>query len=55
MDTDVTRDWKSYINERKEEEINSIIKAEKLNEDKARKFIENSLRDGFIRNGNRFR
>ena len=47
-DTDVDNDWKEYINQQKEIELNNIIVEENLNKEETHKFMDNSFRDGFI-------
>lgn len=48
-DTDVQNDWKTYVHEKRTEELNSIIQEEKLQPEAARKFMANSFRDGELR------
>lgn len=47
--TDVERDWKDFVKKQKEQDLEAIIKDEKLKHDEAQKFIENSFRDGGIK------
>lgn len=47
--TDVDKDWKDFVKKQKEEDLETIIKDEKLKHDEAQKFIENSFRDGEIK------
>jgi type I restriction enzyme R subunit len=46
--SDVDSDWRVFVEERKKEELKSIIEEENLNEEEAHKFIANAFRDGFI-------
>lgn len=43
--TDVEKDWKDFVKKQKEQDLETIIKDEKLKHDEAQKFIENSFRD----------
>lgn len=47
--TDVEKDWKDFVKKQKEQDLETIIKDEKLKHDEAQKFIENSFRDGGIK------
>ena len=47
--TDVERDWQNFVKKQKEQDLEAIIKDEKLKPDEAQKFIENSFRDGEIK------
>ena len=47
--TDVEKDWKDFVKKQKEQDLETIIKDEKLKHDEAQKFIENSFRDGEIK------
>ena len=47
--TDVEKDWKDFVKKQKEQDLDTIIKEEKLKPEEARKFIENSFRDGGIK------
>ena len=49
VDTDVRKDWTSYISEQREKDIEEIIREQRLDPDKTRKFINNSFRDGYIK------
>ena len=42
-------EWRSYVAERKEEELKSIIESEDLNEEKTRKFISDSFESGSVK------
>jgi len=46
---DVMTEWRSYVAERKEEELKSIIESEDLNEEKTRKFISDSFESGSVK------
>ena len=43
---DITRDWVNFFNEKKEEELNQIIKEENLNEKETKDFISNAYLEG---------
>jgi type I restriction enzyme R subunit len=45
----VEEDWKQFVSEQKEKELNSLIETEKLKPEKTQKFVENALRDGILR------
>ena len=47
--TDVEKDWKEFVKKKKEQDLEAIITEENLKEDEAKKFIENSFRDGGIK------
>ena len=47
--TDVDRDWQKFVREQHEADLKALISSEKLKEDEARKFIQNSFRDGEIK------
>lgn len=49
--TNVNEDWKKYVQEKKEEELNRIISEEKLKPEETRKFLDNSFRDGILKEG----
>ena len=44
----VEEDWKQFVSEQKEKELNSLIETEKLKPEKTQKFVENALRDGIL-------
>ena len=46
---DVMLEWRSFVAEQKERELNAIIQEEKLKPEETRKFIEASLQAGEIR------
>lgn len=45
----VTDEWRAYVNERKNSELEAIIKDEKLKPEETAKFIENAFRDGVLK------
>ena len=47
--TDVDKDWKEFVKKQKEQDLETIISDENLKYDEAKKFIENSFRDGGIK------
>jgi len=47
--TVVDRDWRTFVEEQKENDLSAIIETEKLKSDETRKFIESSFRDGAMR------
>ena len=47
--TDVDKDWKKFVKNQKEQDLKTIISDENLKQDEAKKFIENSFRDGEIK------
>ena len=47
--TDVDKDWIAFVRKQKEQDLDLIIDQEKLKCDEAKKFIENSFRDGDIK------
>lgn len=47
--TDVDKDWKEFVKKQKEQDLKLIIEEEKLKPDEAKKFVENSFRDGEIK------
>jgi len=48
--TNVDDDWHSFVDEKKLEELDSIITEESLDKDETYKFINNAFRDGFVQN-----
>ena len=48
-DTDVQTDWRAYVSECRDAELQAIITEERLKEDLARTFISNAFRDGEMR------
>lgn len=49
VDTDVHTDWRKFVVEQKEKEIDDIISTQNLKPDETKKFIDNSFRDGFLK------
>lgn len=47
--TEVDKDWRTYVEQQKEEELNNIIDSEHLKPEEARRFISNSFRDGVLK------
>lgn len=47
--TDIQKDWHTYIEKKKAEELNSIIEKLRLKSEETNSFIENSFRDGALR------
>ena len=47
--TNVSEDWLKFVHNQREEDIDAIIKEEKLKEEGTKKFIENAFRDGEIK------
>lgn len=48
-DVDVNGAWEEYVKQKKEEDLTTIIKEEKLKAIETRKFIDNAFRDGQVR------
>lgn len=46
---DVMDEWNSYVAQRREEDLDAIIKEERLRPEDTRKFMENAFRDGEIK------
>ena len=46
---DIMAEWHDYVVERREEDLENIIKEEKLKPEETRKFLENAFRDGEIK------
>lgn len=47
--TEVDEEWKVFLSENKEKDMDKLIKEENLKEEEARRFIENSFRDGLMK------
>jgi type I restriction enzyme R subunit len=47
----VNEDWIAFVQKKKEEELNKIIADEKLKVEETKKFMDNSLRDGVLKEG----
>lgn len=48
-DTEVEEDWRRFVREQKEEDLNRIIDEESLRGEEARRFITNAFRDGTLK------
>lgn len=46
---DVMNEWRTFVAEEKEKQLNAIIEEEKLNPEETRKFVEYSFRDGTLK------
>ena len=46
--TDVDRDWQSYVQQQKQQELEQIIAEEKLKPAEAQRFVANAFRDGAL-------
>ena len=46
--SDVEKDWVSFVNNRKLEELDQIIATENLNREETYKFVKDAFRDGFV-------
>ena len=49
VSTVVDRDWRIYVEKEKEKDLDSIIADEKLKPEEAKRFIDNSFRDGTLK------
>ena len=49
ISTEVDEDWKIFLNENKEKDIEELIKGENLKKEETIRFIENSFRDGIMK------
>jgi type I restriction enzyme R subunit len=49
ISTEVDEDWKIFLNENKEKDIEELIKEENLKKEDTIRFIENSFRDGIMK------
>ena len=47
--TDVDRDWQSYVQQQKQQELEQIIAEEKLKPAEAQRFVANVFRDGALK------
>ena len=47
--TDVDRDWQSYVQQQKQQELEQIIAKEKLKPAEAQRFVANAFRDGALK------
>lgn len=48
-DTKVDEDWKAFVTQQKDEELDALITEEKLKPEEARTYVNNSLRDGTLK------
>ncbi len=46
---DVSADWRRFVDEQRETDIQTLIAEEKLKPEKTRKFVENAFRDGALK------
>ena len=49
LTTIIDEDWRRFIIQQKDEELDSIIKEEKLKEEETKRFMSNTFRDGVLR------
>lgn len=49
VQTEVDGDWKKFVDEQRENELEIIIREEKLKAEETHKFIDNSFRDGVLK------
>ena len=49
VNSDVQSDWKKFVAEQKEKEIDSVITEHKLKAEETKQFIENAFRDGVLK------
>lgn len=49
VDTEIDKDWRRFVLEQKEADLSKIIKEEKLKPEEARKYIDDSFRDGKLK------
>ncbi len=49
VDTQVTTDWRRFVLEQEEKDLQEIISGEKLKDEETRKFVSNAFRDGGIK------
>ena len=49
VSTKVDEDWRTFLKERKEEDMTALIEEEKLRPDETRHFIDNAFRDGVLK------
>jgi len=48
-DTDVQRDWRRFVREQRETDLQALIAEEKLKPEEARRFMDNAFRDGTLK------
>ena len=49
VNTDVYKDWSSFVREQKEIDLKDLINEENLNEEETRKFLDHAFRDGQVK------
>lgn len=49
LTTIIDEDWRRFIIQQKDEELDSIIKEENLKEEETKRFMSNAFRDGVLR------
>ena len=49
VNSDIQNDWKKFVAEQKEQEIDSVITEHKLKAEETKQFIENAFRDGILK------
>lgn len=49
VQTDVEKDWRKFVRERKEEDLGQLITEERLKPEETRRYIDNAFRDGTLR------
>ena len=49
IQTNVQKDWRKFVRERKEEDLGQLIEEESLKPEETRRYIENAFRDGALR------
>lgn len=49
INTNVISDWEVFLNEKKEEDLSTLIDTEKLREQETRRFVDNAFRDGVMK------
>lgn len=47
-DTNVSKDWQSFVESKKKEELDQIIEEENLNKDETYEFVYNAFKDGYV-------
>ncbi len=47
--TDVSKDWQAYVAQQKEKDLDNIITEERLKPEEAKRFVDNSFRDGTLK------
>ena len=49
VNTKVEEDWQRFVDEQKENDLDNLIKEERLKPEETKKFINNSFRDGILK------